>query len=546
MIKRGYRTQESQIRYWVGQAVDLCHSIDDKTLTEAIPAVKEAVAALKRDRRVLVFGAKGCGKSALLAGISGCSVIAKSEPDMPYTRWRFQCPDGDAEHSRFLPEDSLAGLELVDTRSCTDEAVAKAVRALMPDADVLIAAVDTRSVKDSPVWGLLADLPQESLGTCLLAATFTDKLSAETSLNIAKNLQEFSKERLGVALRVCVSNPTSGQSMASLAAKVQEILDGGHGVRKSIRHMAERGTDIVRKQGHVLNERAAVTRTGAGFLSNIEQEIDNFHIRQQRGTQGLIDSYSSMALKVIPDLQHKLRRVMGYTLSPVTLIRLERLAASTEECLYNMLCTEILDMQFEADRQFVLSCSEHWANARPRMLKTLACEIGDFPGEELGRQLAALRSGLCRDLHDPFLKLQLRSKLSHAFTAPTGWLLLFFWTTCLALIMAGVLGFAGMDDIALLCVGVAAVIWLLGSAMQYFATRSIIKQVSTQTGVLSQGLRQALEETAPKFVTSRVSAYRFLYVKPRQTVAQHETMLAPLQERYKFINMQLNATAQRL
>ena len=62
MLKRSYRTQESLVRYWAQQAVELCDSIDDSTLAEPIePDVEPRL--LPRDDR--------CGVSATLRAFRG-------------------------------------------------------------------------------------------------------------------------------------------------------------------------------------------------------------------------------------------------------------------------------------------------------------------------------------------------------------------------------------------------------------------------------------------------------------------------------------------
>ena len=90
MLKRSYRTQESLVRYWAQQAVELCDSIDDSTLAEPIEPVVQAVEGLRRPRRVVFIGGARCGKSSLLGHVMGSSVPAGVAMADTHIRWRFR------------------------------------------------------------------------------------------------------------------------------------------------------------------------------------------------------------------------------------------------------------------------------------------------------------------------------------------------------------------------------------------------------------------------------------------------------------------------
>ena len=167
------------MRYWAQQAVELCSDIDDESLTESCSAVEKAVERMGEDRRVVLIGASGSGKSELLAGMVGCPVLGRISPTHHYLRWRYLNNGGDTEHCRFMPEPALAGMELVNTRGCEQPAVAEAVAPLLPGADVVVAVVDARSISASPVWEMMAPLPETGGPACLVVLTHTDALDAE-------------------------------------------------------------------------------------------------------------------------------------------------------------------------------------------------------------------------------------------------------------------------------------------------------------------------------------------------------------------------------
>lgn len=546
MLNRGFRTQESLARYWAEQAVDLCNDIDDESLVEHIEPVHAAIRGLEKDRRIMVIGGDSCGKSTLLSGIAGAPLIARVPLQRHYVCWRYRSADGDATCSRFLPYEHLSGLELVDTQSCSDAAVADTVRQLLQGADVVIATVDGRNYAQSPVWSVLNSMPDKMVGECLLAVTFTEKLAAEAALNLKERLRDFCREQLGNTLPLYFVNPTAEQDCEVFAERVQEALRMPDGVRATIRRVLDKGVELVRKQGRVLNARAAVGRTDSGFLAGIEQEIDNFLSHQMLGVKQRCEAYVGSVNATLPLLLGCVRRALGSTLSPVVLMRLEQMGAGTEKCFYRMILDEVTKQQQESDEQFILSCAGHWKSVRPRMKKTLECEIGEFPTESLEVELSELRSRMGRELYEPFKSAGLRNKMADLYKKRIGWMRAFVGFVCLFLFVAGVLGFIGQDEPAIYSVGVAGVIWLVGSLAHLVASRRIRHEVLRLAATLEAPLRSAIAAAVEKLVISRVSAYRRLYTAPRHKVAQQEAMLEPLQKRYSTINIQLSSVFPRI
>lgn len=533
-------------RYWAEQAVELCNDIDDETLAEHLLPVYTAVRALQKDRRIMVIGGAACGKSSLLAMVASAPLIAKLPLKQQYVCWRYRSADGDATCSRFLPYEHLDGLELVDTQSCADAAVADTVNLLMQGADVVIAVLDGRSYEQSPVWGLLAALPEKSVGECLLAVTYTDTMAAESALKLKDTLREYCRERIGNTLPLYFVSPTSRQACEVFTERVQEALKMPNGVRATIRHVLDKGVELVRKQGRVLNARAAVGRTDSGFLAGIEQEIDNFLSHQMLGVHQRSELYVSAASQMLPLLLSSVRRTLGWTLSPVVLMRLEQLGAGTERCFYRLIHEEVTRMQQESDQQFILSCAGHWKSVRPRMKKTLECEIGDFPTEPLERELEELRIRMGRELYEPFKESGLRNKLADLYKKRIPWMRPFVGFVCLFLFIAGVLGFIGQDIPAVCSVGMAGMVWLLGSLVHFMMSRRIRREVQKLALSLEGSMRSAIQASVEKLVISRVAAYRRLYTEPRHKVAQQEAMLEPLQSRYSTINIQLSSVFPRI
>lgn len=546
MLKRCYRYQESLVRYWAQRAIDLCIDIEDDSLQEHVEPVKEALTAMERERRVVFFGGKGSGKTALLSRVAGCPVMTQTVWESPYIRWRYRCDDSNAEKSRFIPEPSLEGLELLDTRACDTPETAETLRSLLPGTDVAVAVVDVRSYEQSPVWDILTSLPEGAVGVTMVALTFTDSLSAEASLAISAAMREFTKTRLGVSLPVYAVNPASDTAVESFTTRVQEALAAPGGVRAAIRRVLNTCVDLMYKQGSVLKTREDIARTDSGFLAGIEQEVDNFLSHQMLGLKPCIDIYSESVNRVQPRVLRCLRRAFGYFLSPVTLLRLELFGAGVENAYYRLVKTDIGKLQQESDERFCLSCGGHWRSVRPRMKQTLECEIGEFPEAQLKKELDQLRIRLENDLHTPFSQSKFRSKLAASFRSRSGWMQGLIVSICLVIALSGILGFLGQDVPAVYCIGTAGLLWLCGTVAHWVAYMRLRREIVEQSSELHANVNNMLASAVENLIISRVAAYRRLYTEPRKKVARHEAQLKPLQEAHSEIYRQLRGAAPRV
>ncbi len=526
------------------QAVALCEDIKDESLDDAKSAVQLSIAEMEQDRRIVLIGASRSGKSTLLGGMVGCPVLAGAALPHHYVRWRYMNAESTpAEHCRFLPEPGLFGLELVDTRGCEEPAVAEAVAPLLPGADVVVVVVDARELNSSPVWGLMAPLPEESGPACLLALTYADTLDAAQTVTLSETVRGICREKLGRVLPVYQINPTQTARAGEFGDKVIEaIKSSSGGLRAAIRRVLKCGSDLLYKQGSILKARDAVTRTDNGFLQGVEQEIDNFQARQMQGVRNCVLNYAASAQRCMPRLLHHLRRSLGWFLSPVVLIRLEHYATAAENLYYRLVLDDVSIQQEELDKQFVLSCNAHWRSVRPRMKQALHCEIGDFPAEALETELATLRQRLQSSLYEPFRSLQIRSHFSALFRCQVDWMRFFVSCVCLCLVIAGVLGYCGLHSLALVFLAVTGGFWLFGSLLHALVVRRICQLVRKEAEPLHESLSGIMSELVQDMIVSRVSAYRRLYTEPRQQVARNETMLAPLQQRQSEIFRQLRSS----
>ena len=183
------------VSYWAHRVLEFWQSVEATRFTDLARDVLRAERAMWLERRVIVIGAPGSGKSSLVAGLLGSELPLRAPMARSCVRWRFACSDGDVSDSRFLPKEELEGIEVVDTADCADPACAARIEELFDRTDVLIAALDCRRMDESPCWPLLQKA-EDSVGAVILAITFMDQVGREELLRIKGSIRKLCHERL--------------------------------------------------------------------------------------------------------------------------------------------------------------------------------------------------------------------------------------------------------------------------------------------------------------------------------------------------------------
>lgn len=535
------------MRYWAQQAKEMYAIIGDDEMQPLLEAVEQSLAAMEGDRRIIVMGGADCGKTSLLSYISGLPVIRGGrQQESPYLRWRYGNNDGDAARSRFLPLPELKGIEFVDTGDCSEPEVQEELLRLLPGSDAAIVVADARQGGASPAWEVLQQLPINAVANVLVALTFTDHIGAEAALDLAARIREMCRQHLRLVVLVCSVNPTSEQGVETFVTRVQETLDSPEGARRAIRNTLEATGRLMTRQSGIINARTAAMRDETGFLSGIESEIDTFLAHQLDGVEGCAQDYASVPLGVLPKLQRKLRRSFGYVLSPLCLMQLEDMGAGAESSYYRLVCKEIMERQRESDSRFTASCQAHWRSVRPRMKQAIECEINDFPQDVLEAELNRLRRQLEHELYQPFNRLRIRSALDNAFTDQVGWMHTAHMLLCICLVLAGLLGFLGLDTLALCALGAVLVVWVLGAVQHAAVLRRLSGGLEREARTLDSVVHDEMPKLVRELVVSRVGAYRSLYAVASQRVSEYVERLQPLQERHNAILRELRTTAPRI
>lgn len=541
MLSLDHRSSESLVRYWAGRAVNLAKAMEDASLDDSIQRVEKAINRLDHDRRVLVLGERGSGKSSVLAGLSGLSFLPQHSMQQPYVRWRYSCRDSDGICSRFVAEPKMLGIELVDTQPLSNPDVQELLPSLIERTDILICVLDARSKANDSLWQLVEDLPEAWMGHCVLVVTHTDSLAVQESLDLKLSLRERCHAIPERSIATYFVPMTDAKTVGVFASRIAELLNSPEGHRADIKALAQCCDSLLYAEHAVLTARESLQRVNAGFVDGIDREIDHFQNKQCEGLDGAIDHYFGVAREAMPSFARVLLRGLNPCLTPSKLLRLECFAEAAELYYYRSLCAELLQRQADADRMFVLTCESHWKTARPCMVKALACDIGVFDAASLGSSLESLRRTFMVQLYDAFLEQKLRFQFFSLLQGRFSWLKGGFLGFCLFVVAAGIFGCLNWDEWAFGMLACAGVVWLFATLGILRTSYHIRQAMLAATDELVESMKLFLREPMSDYITRRVTAYRRMYVLPRQTLAKQSETLEPMQKAHSEIHRQLRA-----
>ncbi len=540
-LKRAHGTEEGLVRLWAEKGMELCTQIDDEEeLAEYSEPVKKTLEALVHDRRVLVLGEAGSGKSSILADLADAPVIARVRMETQhYLCWRYTCRDGDATHSRFIASPNLEGLELVDTADIRSEEVRRTCEILMTGADVILGILDARTAETSPLWEILTGKTTEERKAWALVATQIDGLDAEQTLAIRQHLRELAEQHAVKDVQMLVYPREEKAVAEALRNYVAGKLKTSGGLLALIRLLAERTLDMVQRADRILSSRESVSRTDNSFMDDIELEISKLLQFQTTELGAYSKAVLQTILQVLPDVRADVRYAMGKLLSPVTLLRLENMGGYINSSVYSNINDVLQQMEHRVDMKFITLCANQWKTVRPRMKTKLKCDIGDFPDTVLEKDLDALREKLCRELYEPIAAKGLRAQLIRIYIVHAGWMQTCLSATFACIMVGGLLGFLGQDIPGVCCVVLAGLIWCGGCIAHTITTRRICARVDALVRGVCNDTLDVFRTVLESFITSRVTAYRQLYIQPRQKLARQEKELKPLQELQRNIYTQI-------
>lgn len=548
MLKRHYRRTQDTVCHLAERSLDLCKDIDNDEPFDQAELVREALARTVQAQRIIAIGEHGVGKSSLLSGLIEEPSIKAVGFETPCLCWRFLRSE-DELPSRYLPNDRLDGLELVDTFGSGNEQAAYSIAALLPTADVVIAVFSGDNIWSAPTWELLGKMPEDAPGIRLIALTHCERYMPDKVMAIKEQARELSRQYLGTELPLYQVSPGAniqGTGLDVFAERIQDALDSADTLQRRITEVYQATVLLMDAQASVLRTRERITRGDSGFLLSIDHEIDNFQNSQEDGIPSQIQSIGHLIQQHVPGLIRNLSRHLGIFITPAGMMNLRRTGEMADRDFFDVLSDEIEKRQEAQDRAFIFACQEHWASVRPRMKQKLDSEIGEFPMVEFQEDLARLRTELRRALYKPINKFGLKTFLVKLCNQQEPWMRRTIYFALLFVIISGTLGSFGQNFFALVSLCLAAGIWFVGSLALLLEKRRIGKRIQTLTEDLPRAINEGLQLPVRQLLVSRVASYRRLYTKPRLKVSRNAEQLAPLVARHSELYKALRSVGYHL
>ncbi len=553
MLSRPYKSAELHVFSFAHQARALSEEIGDPTFNELHEELDLAMSSCRRERSILLLGAAGSGKSALLAALIDEPVIASAADLSPYCCWHMAESTGKEDSARpecqrYLVKEQLSGLQFVEGADIEESENRELLQELAPQADIILLVHNGQMEIGEGLWATMLHFQKKNLlPKCQLIITHTDVLAAEKSIMLKDSLRSSMKEKLGGALPFYfIPAFANTQAIDTLRQVTQRGLESAGGIDKELKKITDICSKLFQRQSLVLNARESVHRSDNGFLEGIEEEINNFQLKQLEGAAQLSEFYVGEIYLLRDQFIKQIRGSFSFIFQPSHLIELDRLSMGLEAVLYQMVNEQVIQQQVESDGHFIIACESHWNDVNPRMLNYLHCDIGAFHPEALQKELEKLRQQLSQTIYEVFLKERLRHHFAQLFQPIVKMLYPYFIICCLVIAAAGIMGIMGMTDYALAALIAGAAILLLTSIREKLAIRRASLEVNVLTLQLCEQLKEPISATLREIILSRISAYRLYYVAPREKLTYQGEMLTPLREKHALLYRHFSAMLHHL
>ncbi len=553
MLSRPYKSAELHVFSFAHQARALSEEIGDPTFDELHEELDLAMGNCRRERSILLLGAEGSGKSALLSAMIDEPVIASASTLSPYCCWHMSESSGKnnstrPECQRYLVKEQLAGLQFVEGADIEATENRELLQELAPQADIILLVHNSKAEIGEGLWATMLHFQKNKLlPKCQLIITHTDELPAEKSIVLKESLRSSMQEKLGEAVPFYyIPAFANSPAIDTLRQVVQRGLESTGGIDKELKKITDVCSKLFQRQSLVLNGRESVHRSDNGFLAGIEEEINNFQQKQLEGAGQLSEFYVGEIYLLREQFIKQIRGSFSFIFQPSHLIELDRLSMSLEAVLYQLVNEQVLQQQVESDGHFIIACESHWNDVNPRMLNYLHCDIGAFHPEELQKELEKLRQQLSQTIYEVFLTEKLRHHFAQLFQPIVKMLYPYFIICCLVVATAGALGVMGMTSYAVMAMIAGVLLLLLTSVREKLAIRRASLEVNALTLQLCEQLKDPISKTLSEIILSRISAYRLYYVAPREKLTYQGEMLAPLREKHALLYRHFSAMLHHL
>lgn len=554
MLKRGQKIISHQV-YDIAESVlsFSVHLRDSEEFHSEFP-LKNILIEVGRKRRVAVLGEAAVGKSSILNLLTGETVFTTWDDSQPglAKKWAYgrDCANTHQEGvaARYVPYDFLRDIDLFDFNGIDEASPALRLLGLLNQMDVIVFVIDARKDVHGNVWQLLSKMPQESYGNMVIAITHEDFFDYQAQQDIKAVVRKQSESYFGIEVPLFVVRAGGEQRQGgeALARRVNSILDA-QAIHSNLNDkLVELTRSLLNEQKHVLHNQDRLSRLDAGFLSNIEREIDGLQDQITKILPSRLEAIGNFVRDCIPMLGRKCSRQLGYYLSIGNLDRLGRMSLRMDNWFYDYLRKGIEEQQEQHNKEFLSVCEKHWNYLRPLVKEQLDCEIGDFPKDHIRKRLDGYRKTLGRASYKPLVDFGLKPCLARLYSEQKGWMKKQLILVFMLLIAAGIIGGLKENGAGLVLLGCSFALWMFSAIILWFIRYRLTNQIVHAARDMNIAVREGLETVLYEATLSGVADYRKLFTNIRGYVAINANQLAPLMDRHNKLFYRLSAMTRRI
>lgn len=535
MLKRGHRVVSHHVRNIAECALAFSVKLRDEEEFPSEEAIRGALGQLARKPVIAVAGDKGCGKSSVFDLLGGLPFFSKPETPALARIWAHSVADAGNFHEgvevRYHPADFLNEVVLMDTRGIDDMETPVHLAKVLGTADIIVFVIDGRNPVGKGSWQFLAELPEDFRSRMVIAITHEDFFNYEEQQLVKNSVRELSEQYFGVDLPLYMlraGGEFKGQGAEALARRINSMLEALLTYSGVEERLLEITRVLLSEQKHVLHNQDMLSRLDAGFLSNMENEIDYMQRQIENVLPARLQAIARFVQDCIPMMSKKASRQLGYFLSIKHLARLERMSFYMDAWFYEYIRKGVEEQHEYHNREFIAACQQHWNNVRPRVKDQMDCEIGPFPEDAVRERLDMYRRRLGRSVYAPLTDFGFKACLTKLYAGQKNWMYRQLVFMLLLVIAAGCLGGLGENMMGLVLLGSAVAFWVLSSLVLWLVRARMTAQIAEAAEDMNMAFQIGLKIPLYEATISGVADYRKLYTNIRGYVAVSANQVAPL------------------
>ncbi|WP_193214493.1 dynamin family protein [Luteolibacter marinus] len=542
------RDRLSELLGWIGDLADevgLEEEADHPAPTLSQPILIAAI------------GEVNAGKSSLLNALAGAEICpAGSLPMTSEVRLYRHGADSDQERQALLyecrrPHDYLRNFDLLDTPGTNSKTNghAEVAEPFVEHADLVLVVFTAENPWTAATWDAVSRLSPEALARTALVVQRIDLKQPQDIPIILGHMRDLSLKRVGQVLPIfpVAARPALEAKLAESGSpelrSASRFSDFEHFISERICESMDRRQLLHDAWHHAsrtlrrLESRFDVQRRGmeddSYFLAGIEHEMEELRDSVLGSApKSLVAALGRFRIEV-DVVVRSLRSRLGWWRSLARLFTGDGTAAEIEATFAARMQEVAIGFGMDDAARLVDACMEHWEGVRPRVKERMGFEPGicSVAGEErdgvIERFVARLEKAVPRALSS----LRVRGVLDPELRRRNASLKGFTAIGLLFAIGAGACGTFGMQDLALMLLAVAGLVFVLATVTGWITRARIVAGYRERLLAGATTFADGLKADHGEAIRLLFQEYSHSLIEVRRQLASEKAALQPRMER---------------